>query len=184
MSAQYERAQISLIDQQFAQFMYGLPLEPLVHSPLPKLDQIFNNELNSLNADVYQLQIAYLNTILLSPIPGIVTGIYKNPGEAVKAGEPVIRVENDKVILLVGTLVYPGPIKVGSAVTVSTTLFDTGNPPTTVTGGAVAVRGRREQDDHWDVIVLCSNLDSNNSPIFPLGYHFDYDRQHTMVSIN
>jgi hypothetical protein len=74
-AAQYERAQISLIDQQFEQFMFS--------QNLPNLNQVFWNELNSIDCDVFQLQIALLNTFLMSPISGVVTGIYKNPGEAV-----------------------------------------------------------------------------------------------------
>lgn len=170
--AQNERAQISLIDQQFAQFMAGLNL--------PNLVQIFQNELNSIDDDIYRLQIAYLNTILMSPISGTVTGIYKHPGDAVRAGEPVVRVEDNSVILLLATLVYRGPIAIGSTVTVKTTLFDSSSSPTTVSGPAVAVRGSRE-DDQWEVIVKCPNLDGSGNPILPLGYHFDYDD--TTVSI-
>jgi hypothetical protein len=170
--AQYYRAQISLIDEKFASFMYA--------QNLPFLAAVFQNELTSIDSDVYRTQIAYLNTILMSPIPGTVTGIYKNPGDAVRPGEPVIRVENSAEILLVATLIFRGPISIGSSVTVSTTLFDLSGPPTTVTGRVVAVRGQRE-DEQWDVIVKCKNLDGGGKPIFPLGYHFDYDD--TTVSI-
>jgi multidrug resistance efflux pump len=170
--AQYERAQISLIDEQFAQFMSG--------QNLPYLAAVFQNELSSIDSDVYRTQIAYLNTILMSPISGTVTGIYKNPGDAVGPGEPVIRVENSDVIFLTATLVYRGPISIGSGVKVTTRLFDMPGPLTTVSGSAVSVRGRHE-DDHWEVIVKCNNLDGAGKPIFPLGYHFDYDD--TTVSI-
>jgi HlyD family secretion protein len=164
--AQYERAQVSLIDEQFNQFMYG--------QNLPYLAAVFQNELTSIDSDVFRMQIAYLNTILMSPIPGTVTGVYKNLGDAVKAGEPVLRVENNADILLVATLVYRGPISIGSNVTVKTTLFDLSGPSTTITGRVVAVRGQRD-DDQWEVIAKCNNLDGGGKPIFPLGYHFDYD---------
>ncbi len=114
--AQYQRAQISLIDEQFAQFMRD--------QNLPHLAQVFQNELNSIDGDVFRLQIAFLNTILMSPISGVVTGVYKNPGDAVKAGETVIRVENNAVLLLVATVVHRGPITIGSNVAVRTHLFD------------------------------------------------------------
>jgi biotin carboxyl carrier protein len=167
--AQFLRAQISLVDQQFAAYMYG--------QNLPNLAQVFQNELNSIDLDVYRLQIAYLNTLLTSPIQGVVTGIYKNPGDAVKAGEPVIRVEGNGILLLTGTLVYRGPIAIGSTVTVKTSLFGSATTPATLTGTAVAVRGRRE-DDQWEVVVQCNNVAGNT---IPLGYHFDYDD--TTVSI-
>ena len=108
------------------------------------------------------------------------TGIYKNAGDAVRAGETVIRVENNNVVLLVASLIYRGPISIGSSVTVATTLFDLAGPPTTVTGSVVPVRGQRE-DDQWEVIVQCENVDDSGNHIFPLGYHFDYDD--TTVSI-
>ncbi|HEY4077650.1 MAG TPA: hypothetical protein VGM26_12050 [Rhizomicrobium sp.] len=170
--AQYERSQISLIDEEFAQFMSG--------QNLPYLAAVFQNELSSIDSDVYRTQIAYLNTILMSPISGTVTGIYKNLGDPVRPGEPVIRVENNDAVLLMATLVYHGPIAVGSSVTVETTLFDLAGPPTSITGGVVSVRGQQE-DDHWDVIVECNNLDAGGKPILPVGYHFDYDN--TTVSI-
>jgi hypothetical protein len=172
-TAQNERAQISLIDEQFAQFMYG--------QNLPNLSQVFQNELNSIDGDIFRLQVAFLNTILMSPISGTVTGIYKSPGDSVRAGEPVVRVENNDVVLLVATLIYRGLISIGSIVTVETTLFDQSGPKTQVTGNVVAARGRRE-DDQWEVIVQCGNL-ASGKPIFPLGYHFDYDASATTVTI-
>ena len=172
-AAQNERAQISLIDEQFAQFLAG--------QNMPFLGAVFLNELNAINADVFRTQIAYLNTILMSPISGTVTGIYKNPGDAVRAGEPVIRVENSAEIFLVATLIYRGPISVGSAVTVTTTLFGLPGSTTTTKGTAVAVRGQ-SQDDHWEVIVKCSNLDDQGNPVYPLGYHFDYDDTTVTIS--
>ena len=132
--------------------------------------------MQSIDADVYRLQIAYLNTILMSPIPGLVTGVYKNPGEAVKAGEPVIRVENFSMILLEATLIFRGPILVNQTiVTVETALFGASGPPTSISGVVVAARGHSD-DDQWRLIIHCDkNLDTNNNPIFPLGYHFDFD---------
>jgi hypothetical protein len=166
------RAQISLIDQQFAQVMSV--------QNLPNLATVFQNELNAIRADVYRLQIAYLNTILLSPIPGTVTGIYKNPGDAVKAGEPVIRVENNAVVLLVGTVVYRGPISVGTAATVQSTLFDVTPLAPPLSGTVVLARGR-QLPDHWEVIIQCNNLDGSGKPILPLGYYFDH--KNTTITI-
>jgi len=164
--AQYERAQISLIDEQFSQFMYG--------QSLPYLAAIFANELQAIDSSVYQLQVAYLNTILMSPIKGLVTGIYKHAGDAVQAGEPVVRVENTDDIFLSGTIVYPGLISVGSTLSVTAPLFDAGGPAKTVSGRVVAVRGLND-DEQWDVTVKCNNLDASGVPILPLGYQFDFD---------
>jgi len=120
----------------------------------------------------------------MSPISGTVTGVYKHPGDAVKAGEPVVRVEDNSTILLMARLIYPGPIVIGrSSVTVSTPLFDSSSTPTNLTGSVVAARGHRD-DDQWDIIVKCANpLDASNKPIFPLGYRFDCYDDDTKVSI-
>jgi hypothetical protein len=173
-AAQLERAQISLMDQQFAQFMYG--------QNLPNLATVFQNELTNIDATVYRLQVAYLNTILMSPIAGTITGIYKNPGEAVRAGEPVFRIEDNSTIYLLATVIYRGPVAIGSTITVNTNLFDQ-NPavPTTLTGSAVSVRGHRD-DDKWDIVAKCDNLNASSQPIFPLGYHFDYDDTTVAIS--
>jgi biotin carboxyl carrier protein len=171
--AQNERAQISLIDQQFAQFMAG--------QNLPNLATVFQNQLDSIDLSVYQLQIGFLNTLLLSPIAGTVTGIYKNLGDSVRAGEPVVRVEDNTTLLLVATLVYRASIQIGSTVTVKTALFDAAAAPT-LTGAVVAVRSRGD-DDRWDIVVQCANpLDGGGKPTFPIGYHFDYDNTQVTVT--
>jgi len=170
--AQNERAQISLIDQRFAQFMAS--------QSLPYLGQVFANELQSMDGDVFTLQVAFLNTMLMSPIDGIVTGVYKNPGDAVRAADPVYRVEDPSTIYLNASLKFRGAIGLGSTLTVQTSLFDAAGPLTTIAGNVVASRGY-DEDDRWDVTAKCNNLDGGGNPIFPLGYHFDYDN--TTVSI-
>jgi hypothetical protein len=173
-AAQYERAQISLMDQQFAQFMYG--------QNLASLGTVFANELTNIDASVYRLQIAYLNTILMSPIAGTITGVYKQPGEAVRAGEPVVRVEDNSTVYLQATMIYRGPVSIGSTVTVTTNLFDQSpSAATTLTGSVVSARGHRD-DDTWDIVAKCDNLDSASNPVFPPGYHFDYDDTTLVVS--
>jgi hypothetical protein len=161
-NAQNLRAQISLIDQQFADYM--------TNQNLPNLKQVFLNELQDIDLDVKRLQVAFLNTILLSPIEGTVTGIYKNPGDWVQAGEPVIRVENNTSVILVGTLAYQGAISIGSQVTVTTSLFDAS--AATISGSVIAVRGHPNQDDVWDVHLLCENT---AAPVLPVNYNFDHD---------
>jgi hypothetical protein len=164
--AQYERAQISLIDEQFNQFLYGQNLQ--------ELGTVFDNEKQSMDGDVCRLQVAFLNTILLSPIDGVVTGIYKNPGEWVNPGEAVVRVENNKSCLLVGRVVYRGRIVIGSTVTVNTKLFDAAGS-TKVGGKVVAARGH-DDDDEWEIVVLWEkNQDAAGDFLLPLSYQFDYD---------
>ncbi|MEK4032219.1 hypothetical protein WOC76_23235 [Methylocystis sp. IM3] len=142
---------------------------------LDRIEDVYQNELNSIDADVNQLQVAYLNTILMSPIDGIVTGVFKNPGDPITAGEPVFRVENNAVVLIVARVVCRGPISIGSILQVKTTLFDTPGPPAVVVEAPiVSVRGQSEAD-LWEVVAKQPNRDAAGKQIFPLGYNFDYD---------
>jgi len=185
--AQNLRAQISLNDQQFSLTLATQNVPQLLTTILP-------NELNSIDLSVYQLQIGFINTVLLPTIGGTITGVFKYPGDAVRAGEPVIRIEDNSQMLVVARLVYPGPINVytaasppaGSQVTISTNLYDTGPapPPTppqaTLPGKVVAARGAGD-DDLWDVVILCTNPIVSGAPVYPIGYTFDYDN--TTVTI-
>lgn len=173
-AARNDRAQISLIDEQFSQFISG--------QSLPYLQQVFGNELTMIDLNVKRLQVAYLNTILLSPIDGVVTGVFTNLGDCVKAGDMIVRIENNQTVLLEGTLVYRGMVSVGDYLTVGTTLFSDPSQSMTITGNIVAARGHESEDDWWDVAVNCHNIDSSGKPIFPLHYSFDYDD--TVVTIS
>jgi biotin carboxyl carrier protein len=171
--AKHARARISLIDQKFESYMF--------EQNIPYLQKIFKNELASIDNDVYQLQIALLRSFLISPIPGIVTGIYKNPGDAVSAGEPVLRVENNEIVRLVATVVHRGSISIGSTATVATTLFGPSNPATTLTGSVVAARGQGD-GNQWEIVVQTNNVDGSGNHILPLSYYFD--RKYTKLIIS
>lgn len=158
------RAQISLREQKFELFMLG--------QNIPNLEKIFKNELDSIDNDVHQLQIALLRSILISPIPGIVTGVYKSPGEAVAAGEPVIRVENNAEVHLVAHVVFYGFIRLGATATVTTSLGGAGTPPTTVSGNIIAARGVGD-GARWELVVKVNNMDGAGDFILPSGYTFD-----------
>ncbi len=170
--AQYQRAQISLIDERFSQFMFQQNLD--------KLGTVFTNELSSIDFGVRQLQVAYANTILISPISGTVTGIFRDLGDCVKAGQPVLRVDNDKEVLLTGTVRWQGLISINSKVSISTNVSGLASNPQTITGMVVSIRGHDSEDDRWDLLVRCSNR-NGTLPIFPLNYNFDFDD--TTVSI-
>jgi hypothetical protein len=164
--AQNHRSQISLMDEQFTQFMFV--------QNLPYLEQVFANELQAIDLDVKRFQVAYLDTILMPPIEGIVTGIFKQLGEGVRAGEAAIRVENNTSVLIVGTLIYRGMVSLGANVTITSTLFSE-PAPTVIAGTIVAAQGHPSEDDWWDVVINCNNVDNNGNPILPLFYRFDFD---------
>lgn len=166
------RAQITLNDQQFGIFMFA--------QNIPHLEQIFANELASIDNDVYQLQLALMRTCILACQPGVVTGIYKRPGDVVSAGEPVLRVEDNRVAHLVVNLVYHGPVRVGASATVTTTLRGGGSLPTTLTGNVVAARGQAS-GAHWEVVIKVDNVDGVGQEILAPNYWFD--AEYTAVTI-
>ena len=157
---------MALIDEKYNQFLFS--------QNLPFLKQVFANELSAIDADVKRLQVGYLNTILLSPISGVITGVFVDLGDCVRVGQPVVRVENDEEILIVGTLQYRSLLAIGSAVTITTQIFDSPKP-LTVNGKVVSIRGHDSEDEEYDVIIRCSNRNVDKAPIFPINYNFDYD---------
>jgi multidrug efflux pump subunit AcrA (membrane-fusion protein) len=163
------RAQVSLTDEQVAEFVFDQQLN--------SLDNIFANELAMIDLSVKSLQLAYLDTLLLSPIDGIVTAVMRNPGDSVTAGQGVIRVENNSPVYLVGTVIHRGMISANVSTATIETTSAFGDPASvlSLSGTVVAAQGRESNDDRWDIVVSCDNLDGNGNPIFPLYYGFDYD---------
>lgn len=173
--ARADRAQISLIDEQFAQFMAG--------QNLPYLQQVFSNELTMIDLSIKRLQVAYLNTILMSPIGGIVTGIFTNLGNLVKAGSTIVRVEDSQTILIEGTIVYRDMVSLGDQLTVGTRPFGDPSGSSTITGPIVAACGHESEDDQWHITASCYNINgATGQPIFPLHYNFGYDDTNVAIS--
>ncbi|MGZ5442077.1 MAG: hypothetical protein ACXW5U_11455 [Thermoanaerobaculia bacterium] len=137
----------------------------------------FANELGAIDLSIRKLQSAYIDTFLTMPTFGIVTGVFHVEGDYVRAGEPVLRVESDEKIYLVGTVKYRGMLRIGSKLEVSTTLFEAaGAAPTTVSGEVVAVRGHDSVSEQWDLLILCVNrIPGEYEPILPLNYNFDFE---------
>jgi hypothetical protein len=158
------RAQVNLNDERFADFLATLSLS--------NLEEVLSNELLTADMDVKRFQVAYLNTILLPAISGTITAIYKNVGEAVAAGEPVVRIENNETINVAGTIVYDGVISVGDAATVNATLFG-GASNASLQGTVLACRGSSGgMDNRWQVVISCNNRDGTNSSVVPFNYNF------------
>jgi hypothetical protein len=177
--AQLERAQISLLDEELAaqsatNYVCGSLVEELPLRPL-RDRRYFANDLLSMDLDVKRLQVAYLDTLLVSPIDGVVTGVFRNVGDSVSAAQPVIRVENDAEILLVGTLKLPGIARIGQSVFVTTDVFDSGQS-LSVSGEVVAVRGHDSEDELWDVLIRCENRDAAGTAVVPINYNFDFEK--------
>ncbi len=54
-------------------------------------------------AEIRKLQLAYIDTFLVAPFDGVITAVFRSiSGTHVTAEQPVLRLENDKTVLLVG----------------------------------------------------------------------------------
>ncbi|MBK6006874.1 hypothetical protein JJB11_12305 [Ramlibacter ginsenosidimutans] len=136
----------------------------------------FGNELGAIDLGIRKLQGAYLDTLLFTPSGGIVTAVFHQKGDYVRAGEPVFRVEDDTSVYLVGTVKYRGMLRIGTTLNISTTLFEAEGPTSiTVSGEVVSVRGHDSVSEQWDILILCPNVSAAGDPILPLNYNFDFE---------
>ena len=136
------------------------------------MKRIMENELKLLDLDINRLQHAFLKTLLISPIDGVITAVYKDPGDYVNPGEPVVRVENDRELLIVGFVQCRELLQVNRQVKLTTTMFENlEGMEKTIDGKIVAIRGHDADDDEWDVIIHCKN----DGKKIPINYHFDKD---------
>jgi hypothetical protein len=169
------RAQSEILDEILGNSTYALRV--------PELAQIWKNELAILNAEVAKLQFNYAHTFLISPMPGIITAVYKNAGESVQAGEPVVRVEDDEMLLLVGSILCRGGVRLDDTVKVLIgNLFENGMPAEIGGGRVVAVRGHDSDNDEWEVIIEIKNPLVGASRLLPLNYNFDRDDTRLILS--
>jgi biotin carboxyl carrier protein len=168
--SKYLRSQISLKQEYLA----AIRMREMCKSDF-RYD-LLSTQLRAMDQDIRQLQIAYLDTIMIAPFPGIVTGVFQNVGDFVRAGQPVLRVENDETVYLVGTIKCRGLVRLNSKVIVKTTLFDAPEgSPTEISGTVSSVRGHDSVDEQWDVLILCQNRTEGGDPILPLNYNFNFE---------
>ena len=152
----------------------------LISIKVHNLTQVMSNELRLLELEITKLQNALLQTLLISPFSGLITAIYKDVGETVGAGEPILRIENDEELLVVGFIQYRGSLRLQQQVTLATKIFET-NETKELPGRLVAIRGHDADDDEWDVIIHCSNAENPDERIIPINYHFDKDTTELFV---
>jgi len=132
-------------------------------------------------AEVRKIQLDYIDTFLVAPFDGVVTAVFRNVGEFVSAGQPVLRLENDKTVYLVGQIKCRSLIRVGYSAHVTTTLFgEPAGASVEIDGTVCAVRGHEPIDEQWNVMIRCNN-ESPGGRILPLNYNFDFDS--TEISI-
>jgi hypothetical protein len=162
------RAQVDLMDEILRSSTFALRVNDLT--------QIYGNELAMLDAEVAKVQFNYVHTFLTSPLTGLVTAVYKNLGESAQAGEPILRVEDDGVLLLVGNVICRSAININDPVrVVVSNLFENGVSQQLDGGRVVAIRGHDADNDEWEVIIQIDNPPVAGGRLLPLNYAFDRD---------
>jgi hypothetical protein len=148
---------------------------------LSSFKTIWKNELDAIDLEIKKLQLAYIATFVFSPFDGRVTAFYKQTGENARAGDPVVRVENETSLLLVGQVVCSSALSVGQQVTIATqNAFGDSAPAVTLKGKVVVVKGVDTLCGRWNVTFDVGN---NGAASIPAGYDFDPDPGVTTVTI-
>jgi hypothetical protein len=165
----YQRAKVELMTEIMTDELYAVRVA--------HLEAIWKNELNALDQEVEKFQTSFIHTFLLPPFSGVVTAVYKDVGENVQAGEPVIRMEDNSKILLVGIINYRGVLRLGDVVKIRTgDLFEDGEVLDIPDAKIVSIRGHDSDNDFWDLIFQCDNpKDAAGRYRLPINYHFDRD---------
>jgi hypothetical protein len=159
--------ELELQDEFLSQRIFALQI--------PHMSTILANELDSIDQEVRQLQLNLIHSYLTSPVSGLVTAVYKDVGESVAAGEPVIRVEDDSEILLVGVINCRSAIRVGDSVRLNIdNPYEAGGAPIRLDGKLVVVRGHSSDNDEWEVLIRCDNRVPGDlsERMLPLNYSF------------
>ena len=163
----------------YHQAMVGILQEKIRHNSsafsVGEMRDIIERELDAADQDIRMLQLNFAHSFLLSPISGIVTGVFKDIGESVEPGEPVLRIENDRVVLVIGRVQCRAPLWVGREIRLSVrSVFENGHAEV-VDGAIVAIRGHEKDNDEWEIICQVDNPLSDGRPLLPINYHFDRD---------
>jgi len=168
--------ELELQDEGLAQTLFSFQV--------PTLDRILGNELVSIDQEVRQLQLNLIHTVLVSPISGVITSVYKDVGESVAAGEPVLRVEDDSEVLLIGIINCRALIRVGEPVTLElTNAFESGGQPIKLDGKLVVIRGHSSDNDEWEVIIRCDNTVAGDATARRLPLNYNFQKEDMTVQI-
>lgn len=169
----HERVTVDLLDEIMAEQIFNLSV--------PNLPQIWANELRDFDFEIRKRQIQFTETFLTPRLGGRVSVVSKDAGENVRAGESVIRIENDAVILLQGQVKCVTPVSVGQQCNVQTSNVFESDPavPLNLPGRIVSVRGYDSQRDRWNLVLECQN---NGALHLPLGYDFEPDSNQTTIT--
>jgi len=165
----WHRRNLDLQDELLSHELFALRV--------PFMQALMENELKAIDLDIKQLQLNYIHTIIVPPVSGIITAIYKDVGESVAAGEPILRIENDEDIFVVGRVNFRGRLELNSAAKFTIkNAFQSGSD-VALNGKLVAIRGNDADNDEWDLIFRCDNRDPTDARkrLLPINYTFDHE---------
>lgn len=158
------RMQVDLWDEYLANRVAQLQAEDAA--------AMLDEELKSLDHEVLKAQILYLESFITSPVAGLITAIYKDAGECVKSGDPVMRVESEGELLLTGIVLFRAALRPRESkvkITVKEPFERGAVNPIILDGTVVSVRGHDVDDDEWDIVIYCQD----NQHQLPINYQFD-----------
>lgn len=134
-----------------------------------KLSDAMNRDFSAIEQEVLRHQTRLMNTYMQPPYAGVITAIYKDVGEFVQAGEPVLRVENDRQIYIHGFVVMRAAPRIDqTARIVARRIFETSDTMTLPVRVA-SIRGHNADDDEWEVMFQAENTNGR----LPLNYAFE-----------
>jgi hypothetical protein len=168
-----DRVITDLSDEFLAESLFALGV--------PHLPRVWENELATLDLEIRKQQVLFIETFLVPRIDGTVAAVLKAPGENVRAGEPVVRVESDARLYLDARLKCASQVRLGQRCRVETTNVFESAPPTALAldAGVVAVHGYDAERDQWQVVLECAN---DGAVRLPVGYDFEPDADQTRVT--
>lgn len=141
---------------------------------LPSMALSLSAELAALDQGIRTLQLNYVHTFLTPPIDGLITAIYKDVGESVEPGEPVMRVENDATVMFVGKIQFRGALWPGRPVQIElASIFEDEGNNVTLNGKILSIRGHSADNDEWDIIAEAPNPIVSGRRLLPINYHLD-----------
>jgi hypothetical protein len=141
---------------------------------LPTMAASLLAELKAIDLGVRSLQLNYVHTFLTAPLNGRITAIYKDVGENVEPGEPVLRIENDSTVFFVGKLRWRAPLWPGKAMKVKLkSIFEQEGFDKTIDAKVLSVRGHSADNDEWDIVAEAANPEVDGHRLLPLNYQLD-----------
>jgi biotin carboxyl carrier protein len=140
------------------------------------VQKIIERELAAADADIRTLQLNFIHTFLTPPAEGVVTGLFKDVGESVEPGEPVLRIENDAWLLLMARVNSTTPLWLDRKVQITLSSVFENQQTQSIDGRVVAIRGHEVDNDEWEIVIEAKNpVDAAGRRILPINYHFDPD---------